>query len=492
MHKQPRISISKSTLITIMMRWIDRLIGIVSTLILARILVPDDFGVVAMASIVVALIDIIFDLGVNVAIIQHKAPTQKYFDTAWSLRILQSGSVAIVLASLAPFAAQYYHDARVTSVIQVMAIGLFVTSFENIGIINFQKNLDFVADFKFVFAKRIVGFIITIALTLLLSSYWGMVLGVLCARCFSVVMSYLVHPMRPRFSMQHFSEIFSVSQWVLVKNISQYLDRNLHIIFVGGHAQSGITGGYTLANEISDIPGTELLAPINRVLFPAFARIKDDLIELRKLFLLAQSVQFLVTAPACVGFVLTAREFVPLALGDKWIFIVPFIQILALSNIIQSICSSGNYVLIVLGKIRLLAITSWLQITFFSIAVYLFYARINPEMIAQIRFSSIVFAFGISYFLILNNIPGISIRLLISSIFRPTIACVIMSFALYFIDNFFELNIAMILLIKIVSGVFVYTSTLLLLWLFAKRPIGAESYLIDKLFPSLNQRCSSL
>lgn len=473
-------SISGGAVVTILMRWIDRGIGVISTLVLARILVPDDFGIVAMASVVVAFVDIIFDLGINVAIIQRKDPSQAYYNTAWTLRIIQASCVATLLALAAPFAADYYDDMRVTSAVQVMALSIMVASFENVGIITFQKELNFIADAKFVLFKRLFGFCVTIVLTLVLESYWGMILGSLCGRLASTVRSYWVHPMRPRFCLQEFRGIFSISQWVLVKNISQYLDSNLHLIVVGGIASTSVTGGYTLAKEISDIPGTDLLAPINRVLFPAFARARDNLRELTRLLVAAQSVQVLVTFPACVGFVMTAREFVPVALGEKWIFIIPFIQVLALSNIIQSISSSANYVLTVVGQIRLLALTSWIQICLFGLGLLVWRDRLSPELIAHLRFGAIVMTFGVSYYLLLKHVPGISLLQMLKGVIRPALGCAAIVLALLGVDDVLHVQTWLLLLVKVVTGVIVYCGVVLLLWLAAGRPEGAESFFLNK------------
>jgi lipopolysaccharide exporter len=475
-------SITSGAAIMIGMRWIDRFIGITSTFILARLLVPDDFGIVAMSSIIVAFADIIFDLGINISLIQKKNPSQAFYNTAWTLRIMQVSCVATVLMILAPFAADYYKDPRVMPVVQLMALSLIVSSFENVGIVNFQKELRFVDDAKYVLFKRLVMFCTTITLTLILESYWGMVLGALTGRLAATIRSYMVHPMRPRFSLEHFRDIFAVSQWVMVKNISSFLDRKLHVFLVGGMGKASITGGYTLACEISDVPSSDLLAPINRVLFPAFARVKDDLNELTRLLLRAQAVQVMVTFPACVGFVLTAHEFVPVALGEKWVFIVPFIQVLALSAIIQSVNSSANYVLTVIGKIRLLAVTSWTQIALFSLGAFLVhtFVGLTPERIAQLRFGTIVTTFGISYTLLMRNIPGLSVRMLARGTGRPLLGCLSMVMALLLLENEVAAPNWFMLILKIVVGAIVYCGVVLILWRLAGRPDGAEAFFLNK------------
>lgn len=481
MSQKKSSSITGGAIIMIAMRWFDRVIGIVSTFILARVLLPDDFGIVAMASVVVAFADVIFDLGINVALIQRKNPSQDYYNTAWTMRILQTVVVAMLLMVLAPFAADYYKDPRVTAVVQLMALSIMIASCENVGVITFQKELRFADDAKFMLFKRLVGFLTTIVLTLVLENYWGMVIGALCARLFSTVRSYIVHPMRPKFSLAEIGSIFSISQWVLVRNISSYLDRNLHIFLVGGLGRTNVTGGYTLANEIADVPGNDLLAPINRVLFPAFARVKDDLAELTRLLVRVQAVQVMVTFPTCVGFVLTAQELVPLALGEKWLFIIPFVQILALSNIIQAISSSANYVLTVIGKIRLLAITSWVQIILFGVGLLLLQRELAPERIAAVRMAAIVLTFSVSYWLVMRSIPGLTVAMLARGIGRPILGCLAMVVALMLLQAEVTALPILMLAMKVLLGAVAYVGTVLGLWYLSGRPDGAESFFLDKL-----------
>ena len=102
------VSVVRGALLVVGMRWTDRLIGFVSTLILARLLLPEDFGIVAMASIIVGLIATLLDLGVGSALIQNKHAAREEFDTAWTLRLMQAVFVALFIWLLAPFAAEYF------------------------------------------------------------------------------------------------------------------------------------------------------------------------------------------------------------------------------------------------------------------------------------------------------------------------------------------------------------------------------------------------
>jgi len=344
LNQPKKHTVTTGTYITVAMRWTDRFIGVVSTLILARLLVPADFGIIAMASIIIGFAISIFDVGVNVALIQNNNTTQDHYDSAWTLRLLQSALITTILFAIAPWVAAYFNDNRVELVLQLLSFSVLMEGMENIGVVTFQKHMQFGAEFKFLFFRRVAGFITTISFALLLKSYWALVIGTLVGRSLGVVLSYLVHPMRPRFSFGKMAELLSVSQWMLLRSIGGYLMNNLAKLFVGQGYTSEIMGGYSLASEISAMPTGEILAPLNRVLFPAFVEVKDNTKDLKSLFLLAQGIQVLITVPAAVGFALVAEEIVLSMLGKKWIFVVPFIQILALVNVAEAIATSSGYI----------------------------------------------------------------------------------------------------------------------------------------------------
>jgi O-antigen/teichoic acid export membrane protein len=144
-------SVFHGALLTVLMRWSDRLIGMVSMIILARLLTPADFGIIAMASVVVGLIDVLLDLGVNIALIQNTEASQEDYDTAWTLRLIQAGFAGLVIFICAPLAANYYHNLLITDVLRIMACSVVIAGMENIGIVTFQKNMEFGNDFKFFF-----------------------------------------------------------------------------------------------------------------------------------------------------------------------------------------------------------------------------------------------------------------------------------------------------------------------------------------------------
>ncbi len=469
-----------ATLLTVSMSWTDRALGIVSILILARLLMPEDYGIVAMATLAVGLADVLLGFSVHVALIQNQNATQEHYDSAWTLRLLQTVVSMLILLLLAPVVADYFNDARVESVMRWLSLSVLLAGFENIGVVNFQKHMQFGAEFRFRFLRRIIGFTATLIAALILRDYWALVIGTLTGTVSGVVLSYIFHPMRPRIGFKKFGEIFHVSQWMLVNRIGTYFQRKLHRILVGQWSSTATMGAYTLADEISSLPAGELLAPINRALFPSFAKTKDDMTKLKKLFLLAQGVQTMVAVPIASGLALVATEAVPVLLGDKWDAAIAFIQVLALVNIVQALTTSGRWVLIVVGRVRASALFGWAQVVLFALIALTFLYGESAISLAILRLTVAGVGLWILLWMLVAWIPTLRPTEVIANSIRPLLAASAMALALTYLSPLLTWPEAAILICKIAVGGFVYITTIGLLWWLAGRPRGAESYALEK------------
>ncbi|WP_341643614.1 lipopolysaccharide biosynthesis protein [Thauera sp. SDU_THAU2] len=471
--------------LAIAMRWTDRLIGLLSTIILARILVPADFGIIATASIVIALADVLLEMGVWLVLMQTKNPTPAHYDTAWTIRFVQTSIMTALVLLAAPYAAGYFDNPELTPVIRVLALTFVLEGLENIWIINLQKEQQYTRDFNFMFSKRFTGFVVTVACAVLYESYWALVAGNLVGRLTGVILSYVMHPNRPRFSLEKFREIFTLSQWVWVQSIAQYFQLRLHEIVVASRESSSVMGTYTLAGQIAAMPTSELLAPLNRVLFPAFVKVKSDLNELKRVFLLAQSVQALVAIPAGVGMALVAHEIVTLMLGEKWLPAVPLVETLALIGCFTAITSSGIYVLSTLGKFRITAMYAWIQVAIFATLAYLAFPDAGAAMVAQLRVVLAILGL-ISFTLFLcRELPGLKVREMAASVVRPALGASAMYCAITALAPYLNVVLVLQLIIKIFIGALVYSLTVFGIWALLGRKAGAESYVLDKLIRPL-------
>ncbi|WP_081756013.1 oligosaccharide flippase family protein [Candidatus Contendibacter odensensis] len=470
---------------TLAMRWSDRLIGLASTLILARLLLPDDFGVFALASIVVGLADVLLDLGVHIALLRDPHPQREDYDTAWTLRILQSILAAALLITLASPLAASLGEPRLISLLPWLAGALLVGSAENIGIVDFQKQQRFDRDFRFFFTKRVIGFIITTGIALALGSYWALVVGTWGQRLFGVALSYALHPYRPHLSLRHSKKIWAFSRWILLQNIGIYLEQRMDKLLVGKCESAAWVGTYSVADEIASIPGTELLAPLNRALLPALVAQLHEPARVRETYLLALSVQCLIGFPASVGLMLVADQAVAILLGPHWLEAIVLLKWLSIGGLVAAMTASGRYLLLAAGHAKSLAVTSWLQVVLFALTATVAFPIMNAERIAILRVvvafitGSVVLAFLLRRFPIVNGSD------IVRAIIRPLVATAIMTMAVISLQSSAWVIGSGALIAEVVLGVTVYVLMIIGLWRVVGRPNGAEYFLFQHWVPWL-------
>ena len=174
----------------VLMRLCMRGIGLVSMVILARLLVPDDFGLIVLATTFVGILEAISELGFEIVLIRDRdAPRAKY-DSAWTLSVIRGVSVATIIFLSSDLVAGFWGDPRLVDVMLALSAASLVDGFRNVGVVDFRKHLTFDRDFLFRVTGRIAGFVVTIALAALWRNYWALVAGILTSRVALLVASY--------------------------------------------------------------------------------------------------------------------------------------------------------------------------------------------------------------------------------------------------------------------------------------------------------------
>ena len=146
------------------MRMGIRGIGLVNTLVLARLLTPSDFGIVAMAMLLVSFIEVFAETGQQSALIRHPNPQRAHYDTAWTMSLLINSALCLIILAASKYSVLYFHDERIVPVIQFLAFRVFVGGFLNIGVVNFRRDLDFAREFRFGVFKKVLTLVATITM----------------------------------------------------------------------------------------------------------------------------------------------------------------------------------------------------------------------------------------------------------------------------------------------------------------------------------------
>ncbi|MDC0601608.1 lipopolysaccharide biosynthesis protein [Aliiglaciecola sp.] len=462
--KEIHAKLFSSSMFMLITRMSIKSLGLISTVILARLLVPEDFGLVAIAMAIYAFIELFGAFGLGTVLIQKQEKSVDDYNTAWTFKVLFGLVTCIALIGLSWPAADFYDDQRLVPLVQTIGLLGLISGFANIGVIDFQKDLDFKKEFKFQLLPKIFSFTITISLAFYLQSYWALVLGTLSFQLAIVALSYLMHPFRPRFSLVSFSSLFSFSKWLLLNNIVFFLNNKMTELLIGRLISARAIGLYSMANEISTLPTTELAAPINRASFPVYSKFANKLEELKRAYLNTLAMTFSLTAAASVGIFIVADLFVINVLGEKWIETIELMQWVALSSIFLGLGTNNGYIYLACGKPKYSFFFGLTRaIIFLTALVYLvdIYGLLGAGY-AMFFTAIIMLALtqtGILFFLKLNPF------LILKRIVRPSMGCLAMwSTNVYLLrPNLVEEGLFALFASVALGGV-VYLVTILLLW----------------------------
>ena len=468
----------------VLFKMVDRVVGIVSTVVLARLLVPADFGLVAMAMSVIALLELASAFGFDVALIQRPSPTRADFDTAWTLNLTIAVGVAALTALLTLPTAEFYGDPRLVPVMLVLAAGWLIAGFENIGIVEFRRRMDFRSEFVFMASKRLIAFGIGLAAAIMMRSYWALVIGMISGRAAGVVLSYVMHSFRPRLSLQSAKELVRFSSGILAVNVlAAGLARVPHF-FVGRLYGPQALGAYTIGSEFAYMPSNELIAPINRAVFPGYARLTDDTAKLHDAFLGVVAMIVLAVLPASVGIAVIAEPLVRVLLGAQWLATVPVIQVLALAGAIAAITSNNSSALMALGRTWLLPAILACRLAAMIAMMFLLAPRFGMIGVAYAEVAAYALSVMVGY-PVLFRAMKISVGQYLAGFWRPTFASIVMGFCVLKTIEVVgtgagSLQTVPQLLSGVAVGVLVYALVVGVLWLASGRPQGAETFVLSR------------
>jgi O-antigen/teichoic acid export membrane protein len=458
------------------MRWAVRGIGLVSTVILVRLLAPDDFGLLAMSYLVISFLEVLTSFGVDIALIQKTEKGKDLWNTAWTIKVVQISTVACLILVTAPFAADHFEEPRIVPLMAFLSFGIFVSAFGNIGIVAFRKDLQFNKEFLYQVVTKVGGFVVTIPLAFLLRSYWALAWGIVAGHFVAVGASYALHPYRPRLSLERFKDLWSFSQWMLLRNIGMYLRRRVDGFLVASFFNTNQMGYYGLGTEVSQLPTTELIWPMSRAFFPGYAKIADDPGRLASAYLRILNGVALMAIPAGVGLALVARPLVFVAFGETWAPVVPVLRWLSIYGVILTVSSGVQTPLVALGRMPRVTALVWTQ-TLIALSIIAFVATLGSlELIALAQVGSALLLLPL-FFYSITSIRLVTWADLRAAVWRPVVAALAMAGALLVLPTSWIPLDAIELAIKVPLGALVYVGVDLGLWRLAGRPDGGEQLL---------------
>ena len=354
------------------LRIVQQIFGLARLLILARILAPHDFGLMGIALLAMSTLETFSQTGFQAALIQKKENIESYLDAAWTVLILRGVLLFGILYFAAPFVASFFNTPEAKPIIQVIGLSVLFQAFTNIGVIYFQKELEFNKEFIYQFAGTLADFIVAISAVLILKNVWALVFGMLAGNAVRCIVSYLIHSYRPRLSrdLEKAKELFGFGKWVLGSSILIFLITQGDDILVGKLLGATALGFYQLAYRISNMPATEITHVISRVTFPVYSKLQNDIPKLREAYLKVLQITAFLSFPVAGMIFVLAPDFTMIFLGEKWMPMVPATQVLVFAGLARSVAATTGPIFYAVAKPKIE--TRWQVVRLFVIAILIY------------------------------------------------------------------------------------------------------------------------
>jgi PST family polysaccharide transporter len=446
-------------------RFLGRFIDFFTLMILARILTPADFGMAALAMSLVMVVDTVLEMPVVQALVRLEVLEKDHLDTAFTLSILRSGVIAvIILAAAWPFAV-INNDAQLLPLVAAMSLNPVMKGFQSPAMVHFARGLGFRQTFLLEFCGKLSAFLVATITVLSGGSYWAIAANFVTVSLVATAMSYVFAPYRPALTLTRFADFAGFIGWFSSSQLVSAINWQLDRVLIGSLAGKATLGQYAVASDVAALPTQSLIGPALQPMMAAFALIASNPERLRQAFLKTARVAMLISVPACIGISMTADLVTELLLGGKWIGAAPFLSVLALSVIPIPYFQALYSVSLAMNRPRLLfrlnVVDLCFRIVLISVGFFLFSA--TGVSAARVVLS---FVMGAFYLSAVRSLLGLDLRTQLLNLWKIVVAAAIMATWVLLLRR--ELvdgplnDVAQLALIS-TSGAAAYVGTLLLL-----------------------------
>ena len=349
-----------------------KLINFIITVILARILEPEDFGLFALGLMFVYFFEIFRDLGIGSALIYKEDDVDKAANTAFFL--FPSVAIFFFLISyfVAPLVSDFFNEEQLTIILRVLSLSFVIWSFGTLPSILLDKNLEFKKQVFRQVAPKIIYGIVTVGLAISGFGVWSLVIGTLVFWLLSAIITWPLVDWRPsyKFDASTAFELLKYGKQVAIANVILFFISTVDLSFIGRILDTGSVGYYSIAIGIATLVTNQVSGVMNRVMFPVYSIIKTDTIYLKDVFVRTVRYVSLVTIPAAFGVFLIARDFIEVVYGDKWLPAVAALQVLCFYGMTKSLVETTDNLYLASGKPEIRTRFNFLQLFLMSVLIY--------------------------------------------------------------------------------------------------------------------------
>lgn len=334
---------------------VAKMLNSITLIILARLLLPSDFGIIAMSWILIGVVDLFKDFGISNAIIQKQGNFEESLQTGFIMRSVTGIILFLIIFIIAPYWANFFNDQAITSALRIIAIILIIDNFRFLPETELTKTLKF----KSIVIANILGYISYSFVAIVLAyngfSYWSIIYGRIVQSLIPTIYFWIKSSRKfhLKFDKNIAKELFGYGKYVFGTGLMVLSIDNLNYVVLGKILGTTILGYYFLAYSWAIFSANQVTAIVDKVLFPTYSTIKSDISRVGNAYLKALKFSSMITIPMNFGLFALAPEFINIVLGEKWAPSILPLQILCILGLLQSLNSTtaGIYYSIGIPKI---------------------------------------------------------------------------------------------------------------------------------------------
>lgn len=330
------------------------IITTVRTVILARILTPEDFGIIGMAQVILSFAGMFLTAGLGTAIIQQKKISHEQISSLFWINVLIGLGLTLMVFAISPFVGMFYDKEELTGVVAFLSVTFLIKSFfiQHSALLNRRMAFGKLAAINI--GATIIGLVMTVLFALLGMNYWALVYGEVIGSIITVMLIFVACPWLPGKPRRNtgIKNMLRFGGNITAFNFINYFARNLDNILIGKFVGAAGLGFYSKAYNLFMLPINQIRNPINSVALPALSSLKEKKEKYARYYTRLVEILASATMPITIYCAIEAEFIISLILGPQWMACVPVFRILAVAGIIQPVYSTYGLVLLSNGKAR--------------------------------------------------------------------------------------------------------------------------------------------
>lgn len=460
-----------------------RVLALLSVAVLARLLTPEDFGLMALALVVIGFTQVVSQGHLENALIRHPAPEPLHYDTAFTLALLRAVLLAAPIYFAAPAVARLADEPALADILRWVALVPLIDGVKNPYFIEFSRQIRFVPQAATVVGSKFVNVAVAVALAFLWEDYRALLAGTIATSAAQTAITYAAGTRTPRLSLRRWRDIMDFGGWLTMAAVLNYVEGRSDFVMMGASLDAAQVGHYSIGDQIASV-GTSFLAhPVLGAILPGLTAVSGDTVRFRAAYHKAQQMIVGLLIPIGIGSALVAREAVLVIAGPKWLPAVTVVEYLAPT---MAFCLTGTVayaIVMAKGETRLLFQRS-LSVIAIKIPVLIILLYIYGFM--GVLYARVLVG-ALQTFMMLKagaRLTGESMLLPLIKTWRSFTACFTMVAAVVVLEHALPSpGLApapnmMVLVAKAAVGATTFAVAHLALWLLARRPEGVETIVI--------------